>query len=90
MLSPGCKNSLLIHILYSLCLVNEKTDAESMLVIVEGFFFLAKTTGKSKRKPIIIAGAMPDASTVRILLTPNKLKRSENSAAIDFIKLGSI
>jgi hypothetical protein len=47
--------------------VNEKTVDESISAIVEGFFFLAKTTGKSSRKPIIMAGAMPLASTVIIL-----------------------
>ena len=75
---------------YERCLVKEKTDAESILDMVEGFFFLANTTGKSSKKPIIIAGAMPDASTVKILFTPFKSKRFENSTAMDFIKLGSI
>ena len=61
-----------------------------MLPIVLGFFFLANTTGRFIRNPIIMAGAMPDASMVRILLTLVLAKRRMNSTAMSFIRFGSI
>ena len=58
--------------------------------MVLGTFFLANTTGNSNKYPTIIAGAMPLASTVKILLILVLAKRRTNSTAIDFIKMGSI
>ena len=49
--------------------MNDVTFVASMLSSVFGFFFFANTTGRFIRNPIMIAGAMPDASIVRILFT---------------------
>ena len=75
---------------YSRCLVNENTVVESMSPMVDGFFFLANTTGKSSKKPIMMAGAMPLASMVSILLMSVLAYRRIISTAICFIRFGSI
>ena len=66
------------------------TVVVSMFSIVLGFFFFAKTTGSSSKYPTIIAGAIPLASIVSILLIFVLAKRRTNSTAIDFIRIGSI
>ena len=75
---------------YSRSLVKEKTLAESICSIVLGFFFLAKITGRSSRKPTMMAGAIPLASMVITLLNRSEAKRRTNSTAIAFISVGSI
>ena len=76
--------------LYSRFLVNENTVVDSKPSMVAGFFFLANTTGRSRRNPIIMAGAMPDASMVMILFISVEAYRLISSTAICFIKFGSI
>ena len=76
--------------LYSRCLVNENTVVDKMLSMVEAFFFFANTTGRSNKSPITMAGAIPEASMVNILLISVELYLFINSMAMAFIKLGSI
>ena len=71
-------------------LVKEKTSVVSILSIVDGFFFFAKTTGTSSNIPSTTAGAIPEASIVQILLISTSLKRFTNSTLIARSKVGSI
>jgi hypothetical protein len=54
--------------LYSRCLVKEWMVGREHVLHRAGSLFLAKTTGRSEQEAIMMAGAMPEASTVIILL----------------------
>ncbi len=61
-----------------------------MLSMVLGFFFLANTTGSFIRYPVMMAGAIPLASIVRILFAPLPRNLLTNSPAMAPISTGSI
>ena len=89
-LSPLPKKSFEQHTVYARFFVKEKTSVVNMLSMVEGFFFLANTTGTFKRKPTMIAGAIPEASMVKILLISLFANLRTNSIDIDCNSVGSI
>ena len=74
---------------YTRFFVNERTSDTSMLSIVLGCFFLMNTTGSCIWYPSIIAGAMPEASMVTILLIFLSANSRANSSANLYIRLGS-
>ncbi|MNE54951.1 hypothetical protein D3C80_1497680 [compost metagenome] len=75
----------------SVCLVNEYTVADSRFSVrVRDWCLRAKITGTPRFRPVMIAGAMPEASMVTILVMPESLNSVANSSPISFIRAGSI
>ena len=65
--------------------------AESRFSVrVKDWCLRAKITGTPRFRPVMIAGAMPEASMVTILVTPESLNSLANSSPINFINCGSI
>ncbi|MNY44651.1 hypothetical protein D3C86_1796960 [compost metagenome] len=72
-------------------MVKEYTVAESRFsVSVRDWCLRAKITGTPSFRPVMIAGAIPEASMVTILVTPESANRRANSSPISCISAGSI
>ena len=72
-------------------LVKEYTVADSRFSVrVRDCCLRAKITGTPRFRPVMIAGAIPEASMVTILVIPESLNSAANSSPISFISAGSI
>ncbi|MNN97394.1 hypothetical protein D3C81_2165480 [compost metagenome] len=72
-------------------MVKEYTEAVSRFSVrVSDWCLRAKITGTPSFRPVITAGAIPEASMVTILVTPESAYSRANSSPISCISAGSI